>query len=77
MTDRFVIRTVAAGLLLIALAVTVGCAILIIFGDLTDEQTTYILGAFTAIGTTAVGAGAALLAKTSSVPDLPPPPPQA
>lgn len=66
MTDRFTVRAVVLGLIVITLAVVAVLAYSLTVVDLAGEQRGTVIGALVAIGTGAFGALAGILAHTAS-----------
>lgn len=66
MTDRFTVRAVVISLAAVALLVVIALTALMLFGDLTAEQSSIALGTLGTIGSAAVGAVAGVLASTRS-----------
>lgn len=64
MTDQGTVRIIAAGLMLLGVVVVAGLLYVVATADLPVEARVAALTTVGAIGTTAVGAGASLLAST-------------
>lgn len=71
MRDRTTVRTIAFGLMLLGIVVVVGLMLVVVFAhDIPANARVTALATVGAIGTTAVGAGASLLASTSTEPKV-------
>lgn len=73
MRDRTTVRTIAIGLMMLGIVVVVGLLLVVVFAhDIPANARVTALATVGAIGTTAVGAGASLLASTRTEADVPP-----
>lgn len=70
-TDRFTVRAVVVGLLVLALGIVAALLVVLIVVPLTAEQKTMVLQGLIGAGASAGGAVAALLAHTTSTPPAP------
>lgn len=74
-TDRFSVRAVVVGLVIVTLGIVVALLVILITVTLTPEQQTSVLTTLGTIGTVALGGLVGVLAHTATSPDPLPPGP--